>query len=259
MATYSTSHSRAYPITVPTISRVELRCRLTPGRELLYAAPVPRHITDDYHTHKHADIPAWLAKHPRVTLHFTPNSDSWLNLFEVFFGIITRQAIRRSSFDSVPQLVAAIRTFIDGWNERSHPFTWTKTADEILPRAIRRSDFGRGDTSPVREGAHHESNRSSSARARTSRPAPRSGSCRCAAKARDDPSPEHRLRRREIRPTAGPVNASHARGSAYFREDSAARVSGHVVHGRECPMHVGTGGQRCRRRPPISAKGPSGT
>ena len=101
-------------------------------------------VLDNYHTHKHADIEAWLAKHPRVTLHFTPTSGSWLNLVEVFFGIITRQAIRRGSFDSVPQLVAAIRTFIDGWNERCHPFAWTKTADEILPHATRQSNFRRG-------------------------------------------------------------------------------------------------------------------
>ena len=95
---------------------------------------------DNYHTHKHAEIQAWLAKNPRITLHFTPTSGSWLNLVEVFFGIITRQAIRRGSFDSVAQLVTAIRAFIDGWNDRSHPFTWTKTADEILPHATRKRD-----------------------------------------------------------------------------------------------------------------------
>ncbi|MFC5176203.1 IS630 family transposase [Nocardioides taihuensis] len=95
-------------------------------------------VLDNYHTHKHDDINQWLAKHPRITLHFTPTSGSWLNLVEVFFGIITRQAIRRGSFDSVKQLVGAIRTFIDGWNERCHPFIWTKTADEILPHATRK-------------------------------------------------------------------------------------------------------------------------
>jgi len=94
-------------------------------------------VLDNYHTHKHPEIERWLARHKRVTLHFTPTSGSWLNLVEVFFGIITRQAIRRGSYASVPQLVAAIRTFIDGWNERCHPFTWTKTADEILSRATR--------------------------------------------------------------------------------------------------------------------------
>jgi transposase len=95
-------------------------------------------VLDNYHTHKHDDINRWLAKNPRITLHFTPTSGSWLNLVEVFFGIITRQAIRRGSFDSVKQLVRAIRTFIDGWNDRCHPFAWTKTADEILPHATRK-------------------------------------------------------------------------------------------------------------------------
>jgi transposase len=107
--------------------------RVYPRRELHV-------VLDNYHTHKHADINAWLAKHPRITLHFTPTSGSWLNLVEVFFGIITRQAIRRGSFDNVPQLIAAISTFIDGWNERCHPFIWTKTADEILPHATRKRD-----------------------------------------------------------------------------------------------------------------------
>jgi transposase len=98
-------------------------------------------VLDNYHTHKHDEINQWLAKNPRITLHFTPTSGSWLNLVEVFFSIITRQAIRRGSFDSVKDLVAAIRTFIDGYNDRCQPFTWTKTADEILPRA---TNFSRG-------------------------------------------------------------------------------------------------------------------
>jgi hypothetical protein len=57
------------------------------------------------------------------------------DMVEIFFGIITRQAIRRGTFTSVPDLIGAIRTFIDGWNERCTPFTWTKTADDILPHA----------------------------------------------------------------------------------------------------------------------------
>jgi len=95
-------------------------------------------VLDNYHTHKHDEINTWLAKNPRVTLHFTPTSGSWLNLVEVFFGIITRQAIRRGSFDSVTELVTAIGCFITGWNDRCQPFTWTKTADEILPHATRK-------------------------------------------------------------------------------------------------------------------------
>lgn len=100
-------------------------------------------VCDNYHTHKHDDINAWLAKNPRITLHFTPTSGSWLNLVEVFFSIITRQAIRRGSFDSVKELTTAIRAFIAGWNNRCQPFIWTKTADEILPHTRKRdSDAG---------------------------------------------------------------------------------------------------------------------
>ncbi len=58
----------------------------------------------------------------------------------MFFGIITRQAIRRGSFDNVTELITAIRTFIDGWNQRAHLFTWTKTAEQILPHATRKRD-----------------------------------------------------------------------------------------------------------------------
>ena len=70
-----------------------------------------------------------MANHPRITLHLTPTSGSRLNLVEVFFGIITRPAIR---------------TFIDGGNDRCHPFTWTRTADDILPRATRKRDSDAG-------------------------------------------------------------------------------------------------------------------
>ena len=91
-------------------------------------------VCDNYGTHNHPGVRAWLAKHPRITLHFTPTSGSWLNMVEVFFSIITRQAIRRGSFTSVKDLIAAIENFIDGWNDRCHSFIWTKTADEILPK-----------------------------------------------------------------------------------------------------------------------------
>jgi len=96
-------------------------------------------VADNYATHKHPAVQAWLAKNPRVTMHFTPTSGSWLNLVEVFFGIITRQAIRRGTFTSVKDLITAIETFIDGWNERCQPFTWTKTADDIVTKATRKT------------------------------------------------------------------------------------------------------------------------
>jgi transposase len=92
-------------------------------------------VVDNYATHKHPKVQAWLARNPRIVLHFTPTSGSWLNLVEVFFSIITRQAIRRGTFRSVRELVEAISAFIDGWNDRCQPFTWTKTADDILPHA----------------------------------------------------------------------------------------------------------------------------
>jgi transposase len=91
-------------------------------------------VVDNYATHKHPAVRAWLARNPRITLHFTPTSGSWLNLVEVFFSIITRQAIRRGSYRSVDDLTDAIRTYIDGWNQRCQPFAWTKPADELVAR-----------------------------------------------------------------------------------------------------------------------------
>ena len=81
-------------------------------------------------------------------MHFTPTSGSWLNLVEVFFGIITRQAIRRGTFTSVKDLIAAIETFIDAWNDRCQPFVWTKTADEILTKANRKVTQTRNTSVP---------------------------------------------------------------------------------------------------------------
>ena len=91
-------------------------------------------VCDNYATHKHAEVRAWLARpeNQRVTLHFVPASCSWLNLVECFFSIITRQAIRRGSFASVSDLISAIGTFTGHWNEHPRPFSWTKDADEIL-------------------------------------------------------------------------------------------------------------------------------
>ncbi len=94
-------------------------------------------VADNYATHKHPAVKAWLARNPRITMHFTPTSGSWLNMVEIFFGIITRQAIRRGTHRTVAELVDTIETFIDGWNDRCHPFVWTKPADEIIAKAVR--------------------------------------------------------------------------------------------------------------------------
>jgi transposase len=95
-------------------------------------------IMDNYATHKRPEIKTWLADNPRIHAHFTPTSGSWLNLVEVWFSIIERQAIRRGTFTSVRDLMIKIRAFINGWNDRKHPFIWTKTAEEILTRIKRK-------------------------------------------------------------------------------------------------------------------------
>lgn len=92
-------------------------------------------VMDSYATHKTPEVRDWLEKHPRFHVHFTPTSGSWLNLVEVWFGIIDKQAIRRGIFTSVKDLNAKIRQFITGWNDRKHPFVWTKTPGEILAKA----------------------------------------------------------------------------------------------------------------------------
>jgi hypothetical protein len=79
-------------------------------------------------------VRAWLARHPRITLHFTPTSGSWLNLVEAFLDP-HRQALRRGSFPTVADLIAAIERFIDAWNGRCAPFTWTKDPDTVIAKA----------------------------------------------------------------------------------------------------------------------------
>ena len=95
-------------------------------------------VMDNYDAHKRIEIRDWLAANPRIHVHFTPTSGSWLNLVEVWFGIIERQAIRRGTFISVRELMAKIRGFINGWNTRKHPFIWTKTPEEILTKIDRK-------------------------------------------------------------------------------------------------------------------------
>ncbi len=96
-------------------------------------------VMDNYAAHKRVEIRDWLTANPRIHAHFTPTTGSWLNLVEVWFGIIERQAIHRGTFGSVNDLNAKIRAFVNGWNDRCHPFVWTKTADEILKKANRQT------------------------------------------------------------------------------------------------------------------------
>ena len=94
-------------------------------------------IADNYATHKHPVVQQWLTKHPRFNMHFTPTSASWLNMVERFFRDITVNRLRRGVFTSVPELVSAIDEYIDHHNINPKPFSWTKSARDILQKVIR--------------------------------------------------------------------------------------------------------------------------
>jgi transposase len=98
---------------------------------------VPRHldihvVLDNVSTHKTPSIQRWLLRHPRFTLHFTPTYSSWLNLIERWFAELTTKWITRGTHRSVRDLTASIRTWVTNWNDNPKPYTWHKTADEIL-------------------------------------------------------------------------------------------------------------------------------
>ena len=94
-------------------------------------------IVDNYATHKHPKVKAWLKRHARFHIHFTPTSSSWLNLVERWFREITDKRIRRGVFKSVKELVAAIDAYIQQHNADPKTFVWTAKADEILAKVSR--------------------------------------------------------------------------------------------------------------------------
>ena len=94
-------------------------------------------IVDNYGTHTHPNVKAWLIKHPRFHLHFTPTSSSWLNMVERWFAELTDKMIRRGVFYSVPELVAAIEEYLRVHNDDPKPFVWTATAESILAKVRR--------------------------------------------------------------------------------------------------------------------------
>jgi transposase len=94
-------------------------------------------VVDNYATHKHAKVKAWLKRHPRFHLHFTPTSASWINLVERFFGLITEDAIRRGVFHSVAELETAIEAYLDQHNANAKPFVWTAQPADILEKVAR--------------------------------------------------------------------------------------------------------------------------
>lgn len=94
-------------------------------------------VMDNYGTHKHPKVRAWLGKRPRFHLHFIPTSSSWLNLVERWFAELTNKAVRRGSFQSVPDLIGKIMEFIESHNENAKAFVWTATAEAILTKIER--------------------------------------------------------------------------------------------------------------------------
>jgi len=91
-------------------------------------------ILDNYTTHKHADVQAWLKRHKRFHLHFTPTSSSWLNQVERWFRELTDKNLRRGIFGSVPDLIDSIQRYLDAHNDNPKPYVWTATAESILAK-----------------------------------------------------------------------------------------------------------------------------
>src|ERR1700733_201387 len=103
-----------------------------------FPGEIPLHLVmDNYGTHKHPNVQAWLKKHPRFLPHYVPTSSSWLNLVERWFSELTSKRIRRGTFLSVPDLITAIEEFMDTWNRNPKPFCWTTTVDSIVEKLQR--------------------------------------------------------------------------------------------------------------------------
>jgi transposase len=89
-------------------------------------------VCDNYATRNTPEIRTWLTRHPRFHVRFTPTGSSWMNQAGRWFGLLTDKLIRRGARTSVPALENDIREWIATWNDNPRPFSWTKTADEIL-------------------------------------------------------------------------------------------------------------------------------
>ena len=98
----------------------------------------PLHVVlDNSSTHTTPEVQHWLGRHTRVQFHFTPTGASWMNMIEPWFSILTSQQLRRGVYHDVSELIAAIEHFIEHYNQRATPFVWTKTAEQILAKAIK--------------------------------------------------------------------------------------------------------------------------
>ena len=94
-------------------------------------------IVDNYGTHKHPRVTSWLRRHPRFHLHFIPTSSSWLNLIERWFRELTTKRLRRGSFRSVPDLITAIKAYLDHHNQNPQVFTWTAPVEQIMAKVAK--------------------------------------------------------------------------------------------------------------------------
>ena len=154
-----------------------------PAREGLSATPL-HVVLDNSSTHSTPEVERWLGRHKRVHFHFTPTSASWMNMVEIWFSILTKQQVRRGVYHDVPELIAAIEHYIDGYNERAQPFVWTKTADQILARP--------SNNNPLQEPLASASNGGARTRAYDRRSTRQASSDRPAGAKRGHPSADRR-------------------------------------------------------------------
>ena len=94
-------------------------------------------IVDNYATHTHPRVQSWARRHPRFHLHFVPTSSSWLNMVERWFREITDKRIRRGTFRSVPELIAAIKEYLDNHNQNPRVFVWTASVERIMSKVAK--------------------------------------------------------------------------------------------------------------------------
>jgi transposase len=103
-----------------------------------FPGKMPLHLVmDNYGTHGTPAGKAWLKRHPRFRVHYIPTSSSWLNLIERWFAELTNKRIRRDSFLSIEDLIAAINEFLAAWNDKPRPFVWTATVESIVAKLAR--------------------------------------------------------------------------------------------------------------------------
>lgn len=121
----------------------DLRARHTSGDFVAFLNKIDREvpkgldvhvILDNLSAHKTPTVHAWLLRHKRFHLHFTPTYGSWMNLVERWFSALTTKKLQRSAHRCVKELAADIRAWADAWNENPKPFVWHKTAEQILER-----------------------------------------------------------------------------------------------------------------------------